>query len=137
MNTENTMKKLPQHALYYAGLLALVACYTALGYYCFSVFPEWENAWHGYLGGGFFVCEALILYSLDYASRHQMQNLFLWVTFGSKVFRVLLVIATLVAYYLCHPETTGMFAIDMLCLYMLLLIYETIFFVHRSMNNND
>jgi hypothetical protein len=38
---------------------------------------------------------------------------------------------------LCHPETTGMFAIDMLCLYMLLLIYETIFFVHRSMNNND
>jgi hypothetical protein len=131
------MKQLPFHTLYHAGLLALVACYTILGYYCFSVCPEWENAWHGYLGIGFFACEALILLSLEYASHHRLETLFLWITFGNKVFRVVLVIATLVAYHYCHPETTGELSIDMLLLYMLVLIYETIFFVRRSMKNNE
>jgi hypothetical protein len=131
------MKQLSFHTLYYAGLLLLVVCYTALGYYCFSRVPEWENAWHGYLGLGFFACEALILIALEYTVRHRLDTLFLWVTFGSKVFRVVLVLATLVAYHACHPDTTGAFSIDLLGLYMLLLIYETIYFVRRSMKQND
>jgi hypothetical protein len=120
---------------FHLGYVLLTAVYAVLVYWIFCRWPEWSNEWHGTLCCGFLLYEVLVMSLLEWMTLREHHSGVLYVALGSKVFRLLVALLLLLCYNAFYPESVGMFAVDIISFYMVTLIYESVFFAHRSMKN--